>query len=173
MLIVQLNSNGILIISEYWFLVPLIIGIKIAIIGKIKKNRTQQDLDSQKLEKNFVRWKICNLALENIFSNLLMRGGETTVNMFTDGFIEVSHENCIVANGVQFLDTEWLRKLILVRHSDTVGRTFVKRYQERLVYLINIRNRKTCLRVKHEMLNLILNKINIELQIKNCRICSF
>lgn len=53
MLIVRLNPNRILIISEYWFLVPLIIAIEIAIIGKIKKNRTQQDLDSQKLKKNY------------------------------------------------------------------------------------------------------------------------
>ena len=34
--------------------------------------------------------------------------------------MQVRHENCIVPKGIQFLDNECLRKLLLVHHSDKI-----------------------------------------------------
>ena len=116
MIIIKVSPNRIFIVSEYWILIPLILSIEIAIVLKIRKNRAQQDLESEKLEKNFIRWKIFNLALGNIF----VRGGHEKVKIIADGFVEVPHENCLVPKGVQFLDNDWLRKLLLVNHSDKI-----------------------------------------------------
>nr|YP_009029040.1 hypothetical protein [Cylindrotheca closterium]AGH28579.1 hypothetical protein [Cylindrotheca closterium] len=118
MIFIRVSSNRIFIISEYWILLPLIISIEIAIVVKIRKNRAQQDLESKKLKKDFVRWKIFNVAIENIFNSIYIRGGhETTI---IDDFVHVSHENCLVPQGVQFLDNEWLCKLLLARYSNQV-----------------------------------------------------
>lgn len=118
MLYIRISPNRILFVSEYWILFPLIISIEIAIIARIRKSRVQQDLESEKLKKDFVRWKIFNIATKNIFSNIFIRGGHET--MIIDDFVHVSHENCLVPQGVQFLDNEWLRKLLLARYSDKV-----------------------------------------------------
>lgn len=48
-------------------------------VVKIRKNRAQQDLESEKLKKDFIRWKIVNVAIGNVFSNIFVRGGNQTV----------------------------------------------------------------------------------------------
>ena len=70
MLYVRVSPNHLFIVSEYWVLVTLIISIEIAIVLKVKKNRAQQDLESEKLKKDFIRWKIFNVAIGNVFSSL-------------------------------------------------------------------------------------------------------
>ena len=120
MIFIRLSPNRIFIVSEYWILIPLILSIGIAIIVKIRKNRAQKHLESEKLKKDFMRWKIFNVALGNIFSSIFVRGGHEKVKIIADDFVEVSHENCIVPKGVQFLDNKWLRKLLLVQHSDKI-----------------------------------------------------
>ena len=55
MLYVKINPNRIFFVSEYWILFPLILSMEIAIVVKIRKNRAQQDLESKKLKKDFVR----------------------------------------------------------------------------------------------------------------------
>jgi len=120
MIFIRVSPNRIFIVSEYWILIPLIISIEIAILVKIRKNRAQQDLESEKLKKDFIRWRVLNAAIGNIFSSIFVRGGHETVKIIADGFVQVRHENCIVPKGVQFLDNEWLRKLLLVHHSDKI-----------------------------------------------------
>ena len=129
MLYIRVNPNRLFIVSEYYILIPLIISIEIAIVVRVRKNRAQQDLKLEKLKKDFRRWKIFNVAIENIFTTLFIRGGEDTVKIVYDNFMQVSHENCILPKGLQFLDNEWLRKLLVVQHSDKIknGILFITR----------------------------------------------
>ena len=120
MLLIRISSKRMFIVSEYWILIPLILSIEIAIVVKIRKNRAQKHLESEKLKKDFRRWKIFNIALGNIFSSIFVRGEHEEVKIIADGVVEVPHENCIVPKGVQFLDNEWLRNLLLVQHSDKI-----------------------------------------------------
>ena len=98
----------------------MIVSIEIAIVVRIRKNRAQQDLESQKLKKDLIRWKIFNVAIGNVFSSICVRGGDEVVKGIADGFLQVHHEECLVPKGVQFLDEEWLRKLLLLHHSDKI-----------------------------------------------------
>ena len=120
MLYIRVSPNRIFIVSEYWILIPLIVSIEIAIVVRIRKNRAQHDIISKKLKKDFIRWKIFNVAIGNVFSSICVRGGEEVVKIIADGFLQVHHEECLVPKGVQFLDEEWLRKLLLLHHSDKI-----------------------------------------------------
>jgi len=51
-----------------------------------------------------VRSKIANLAIGNLFNILRIRSGEQGGEIFTDGFIAIRNDNCIVASGVQYLE---------------------------------------------------------------------
>jgi len=120
MLYIRVNPDRIFIVSEYWILIPLIVSIEIAIVVRIRKNRAQHDIISKKLKKDFIRWKIFNVTIGNVFSSICVRGGEEVVKSIADGFLQVHHEDCLVPKGVQFLDNEWLRKLLLIHHSDKI-----------------------------------------------------
>jgi hypothetical protein len=120
MLYIRVSPNRIFIVSEYWIIILLIVPIEITIVVRIRKNRAQQDLKSQKLKKDFIRWKIFNVTIGNVFSSICVRGGEEPVKSIADEFMQVHHENCLVPKGVQFLDEEWLRKLLLLNHSDKI-----------------------------------------------------
>ena len=71
MLLIRISSKRMFIVSEYWILIPLILSIEIAIVVKIRKNRAQKHLESEKLKKDFRRWKIFNIALGNILAAYL------------------------------------------------------------------------------------------------------
>ena len=98
----------------------MVLAISIVIVVKIRKDRAQKDLESEKLKKDFVHWKIFNVAIKNIFGSIFIRGGEGTVKIIDEAFIEVRNENSIVAKGVQFLDNECLRKLFSVHYPDKI-----------------------------------------------------
>ena len=129
MLLIKVSSNKIFLINEYWILIPLILTIEIVIVVKIKNNRAQKDLKSEKLKEDLRRWKIFHFANKNIFSSMFIRGGHEVVQILADGFIEVTHENCIIAKGAQFLDNEWRRKLLIIQHSEKIknGILFITR----------------------------------------------
>ena len=129
MLLVRVSPNRIFIINEYWIIVPLIITVEIVIVLKLRNNRAQKHIKSKKLKKELRRRKIFHLANSNIFSSIFIRGGHELVEFLADGFIEVNHENCIIDKGVQFLDNEWLRKLLTIRHSHKIknGILFITR----------------------------------------------
>lgn len=130
MLFVKVSSNRIFFINEYWILIPLVLTVEIAIVLKIRKNRAQKSKGlNENLNEDLRRWKIFHFANRNIFSALFVRGGEEVVKFITDGFIEVTHDSCIIPKGVQFLDNEWLRKLLTIQHSDKIknGILFITR----------------------------------------------
>lgn len=103
--------------------------IGIAIVVKVRNNRAQKHLKSKKLKEDLRRWKIFHFANRNIFSSIFVRGGQEVVKIIAYGFIEVTHENCIVAKGVQFLDNECICNLLTIQHSDKIknGILFITR----------------------------------------------
>jgi len=129
MLFVRVSPNRILLINEFWILIPAVLTLEIAIVVKVRNNRAQKHLKSKKLKEDLRRWKIFHFANRNIFSSMFVRGGQEVAKMITDGFMEVTHQNCIVAKGVQFLDNAWLRKLITIQYSDKIknGILFITR----------------------------------------------
>ena len=53
-------------------------------------------------------WKIFNIAIGN------------TLKILADDYTEVNQANCIVTKGVQYVDNEWLRQLVLANYPDKV-----------------------------------------------------
>jgi len=129
MLIVRVSPHRIFIINEYWILIPLILTVEIIIVVKLRNKRAQKHIKAEKLKKELRRWKIFHLANSNIFNSIFIRGGHELVKILADGFVEVNYENCIIDKGVQFLDNEWLRKLLTIKHSHKIknGILFITR----------------------------------------------
>lgn len=53
-----------------------------------------------------MRWKIFNVAIENVFSSIFVQGGDERGKILAGGFTEIHHENCIVTKGVWFLNND-------------------------------------------------------------------
>lgn len=51
MLLIRISSKRMLIISEYWILIPLLLVIELAIVRKLKKNRSQNNDKSKQFTK--------------------------------------------------------------------------------------------------------------------------
>lgn len=102
------SENRIFFISEYWILVPTGILINYLALRKFRSDRKKRQ-ELNKLKKTFEHKKkirrILGLAFDvNGFSDILMRGGAD--------FINVDYIDCGIEEGLRFLDSERLRKII-------------------------------------------------------------
>ena len=89
--------------------------------SKNQKQQCSKHLKLEKLKENLRRWRIFHFTNRNIFRSIFVRGDHEVVRIIADGFVEFTHENSIVAKGVQFLDNEWLRNLLTIQQFCTIG----------------------------------------------------
>lgn len=102
MLYVRISSKRMFIISEYWILIALMLAIELAIVRKLKKNRSQNNEKS----KQFTKWKIFNFAVGNL------RGGDIITQVLDGNYIDVEYTECFIKPGVRYLDNPRLRKIV-------------------------------------------------------------
>jgi len=114
MLYWKYSPNRVFFLNEYWILVPTAILANYLVIRQIrcqkKKNRELKKLKKQ-IERVKKMRRIVYLAIGlDGLSSILIRGG--------GDFIDVSHIECGIEEGLRFLDNDRLRKIIhdLYRH---------------------------------------------------------
>lgn len=116
---IRISSKQMFIISEYWILIPLMVTIELAIARKLRKNRSQNNDKS----KQFTKWKIFHFAIGNL------SGGDVITQYLYGEYIDIEHTDCIVKQGVQYLDNPRLRKIVSFLYHDKVktGVIFITR----------------------------------------------
>lgn len=120
MLYIQVSSKRIFIISEYWIFIPLLVAINIVIVQKLNKHSTKEELNLEQEHRRWKAFKIFNIAIGNIQTNLTSRGGETIVEKLANDYIDVTHEDCILPSGVQYVNNDRLRKLVFSLYPEKV-----------------------------------------------------
>jgi hypothetical protein len=112
MLFIRVSSNRVFFVDEYWILIPLVLALDIAIIIKVKKARAKKKLESEQLKQKSKRWKIFHIATGNFTAALESRGGQDIMAQVVENYIEVIHPNCLVGEGLRYVNNERLRKLV-------------------------------------------------------------
>lgn len=117
MLYVRISSNRLFIISEYWLFIPFMVAINLVIVKKFSKDSSKDELN---LEQKRKIWKIFNIAIGNIQTNLNTRGGEIIIQKLAGDYIDVRHEECILPSGIQYVNNDRLRKLVYALYPEKV-----------------------------------------------------
>jgi hypothetical protein len=112
MLYIRISASRYFLLDELWILIPLILIIDIAIIVKVKKNRAKKKLQSEQLEKKDKPCKILHIAMNTIINARQIRGGSNGVLDLDQNYIEVDSTNCIVGNGLLYVNNHRIRQIV-------------------------------------------------------------
>jgi hypothetical protein len=139
MLYLRLKGNYVIIFSEYYLLVPLMVAVDVFLVIKIKKHKNKMEETRKMLEleemlelqKKYKYWKILNVAkgknLVNLLEILKIRAGEDVIGAVIENIITTTYPNCFIGKGLRYLNNENLRKYIynMYRSKSIKGIVFI------------------------------------------------
>lgn len=111
-LFIRVSENRVFLINDYWVIIPLILAVDIFIIVKVKKNRAIKKLESERLRYKAGQWKVFYDSTGHLIAALQVKGGDKIVVDLVDDYIDVEHNNCVVEEGIFYVNHEKLRKLV-------------------------------------------------------------
>jgi hypothetical protein len=85
--------------------------VDIAIIVKVKRIRAKKKLKLEQFKKQSKQWKIFHTATENNLEALKVRAGQNLLVDLVENYVEVEHLNCVVGQGIRYVNNERLRKI--------------------------------------------------------------
>ena len=127
MLYIRLSSKRYFFVNEYYFLIPLMLAVDIAIIIRVKKKRAKNKVQSEELKRTDKQYKIFHIAMENPIEALQIGCGENILVELVEDYIQVVHTKCVIGKGFRYVNNEKLRKLChyLFKKKEKTGVIFI------------------------------------------------